>query len=61
MRLCVIVYQSFDDYVTVESLDGDNKYDAGDHGLQVLCVSECIYTGGDLITWYCNTGNFLTN
>ena len=28
------VYESFDDYVAIEVLDGDNKYDAGDHGLQ---------------------------
>ncbi|XP_055345992.1 ubiquitin carboxyl-terminal hydrolase 7-like isoform X2 [Paramacrobiotus metropolitanus] len=28
------VYASFDDYVELEVLDGDNKYDAGDHGLQ---------------------------
>ena len=29
-----LVLDSFDDYVTVEELDGENKYDAGDHGLQ---------------------------
>lgn len=28
------VIESFRDYVTVESLDGDNKYDAGEYGLQ---------------------------
>ncbi|ELT89456.1 hypothetical protein CAPTEDRAFT_149911 [Capitella teleta] len=28
------IYESFKDYVTKESLDGDNKYDAGEHGLQ---------------------------
>ena len=28
------VYESFDDYVRVEVLEGDNRYDAGDHGLQ---------------------------
>ena len=33
--LCVIVHDSFKDYVSVESLDGDNRYDAGDYGLQV--------------------------
>lgn len=27
--------ESFEDYVAVETLDGENKYDAGDHGLQV--------------------------
>jgi len=30
-----LVYDSFKDYVSVESLDGDNRYDAGDYGLQV--------------------------
>ena len=34
--LFVSVLESFRDYVTVESLDGDNKYDAGEHGLQVI-------------------------
>lgn len=28
------IYESFKDYITVEMLDGDNRYDAGDHGLQ---------------------------
>ncbi|XP_046819841.1 ubiquitin carboxyl-terminal hydrolase 7 isoform X2 [Vespa crabro] len=28
------IYESFSDYVSTESLDGDNKYDAGEHGLQ---------------------------
>nr|XP_012150583.1 PREDICTED: ubiquitin carboxyl-terminal hydrolase 7 isoform X5 [Megachile rotundata] len=28
------IYESFNDYVSTESLDGDNKYDAGEHGLQ---------------------------
>ncbi|XP_014235523.1 ubiquitin carboxyl-terminal hydrolase 7 [Trichogramma pretiosum] len=28
------IYESFDDYVSTEILDGDNKYDAGEHGLQ---------------------------
>ena len=32
------VLESFRDYVTVESLDGDNKYDAGEHGLQVIML-----------------------
>jgi len=30
----ILVYESFSDYVSTESLDGDNKYDAGEHGLQ---------------------------
>jgi len=29
------IYESFRDYVATELLDGDNKYDAGSHGLQV--------------------------
>lgn len=28
------VDESFRDYVSTEILDGDNKYDAGEHGLQ---------------------------
>jgi len=28
------IHESFKDYVSVESLEGDNKYDAGQHGLQ---------------------------
>lgn len=30
-----LVFESFKDYVATEQLDGDNKYDAGEHGLQV--------------------------
>ncbi|KAG6417727.1 hypothetical protein SASPL_119919 [Salvia splendens] len=33
---CHDVYASFDKYVAVENLDGDNKYHAEQHGLQVL-------------------------
>jgi len=33
--MACLVYDSFKDYVSVESLDGDNRYDAGDYGLQV--------------------------
>jgi hypothetical protein len=28
------VYESFKDYISTELLDGENKYDAGEHGLQ---------------------------
>lgn len=28
------IYESFEDYTRVETLDGDNKYDAGQYGLQ---------------------------
>lgn len=28
------IYESFNDYIATEVLDGDNKYDAGQHGLQ---------------------------
>lgn len=35
-NLCFFpVFESFKDYVATEQLDGDNKYDAGEHGLQV--------------------------
>lgn len=30
----ILVMESFDDYTATETLDGDNKYDAGDYGLQ---------------------------
>uniref|UniRef100_T1J1R9 Ubiquitin carboxyl-terminal hydrolase 7 n=1 Tax=Strigamia maritima TaxID=126957 RepID=T1J1R9_STRMM len=33
-RVLFLVHESFKDYVAVETLDGDNKYDAGDYGLQ---------------------------
>ena len=29
------VHESFKDYVTEETLEGDNKYDAGEYGMQV--------------------------
>ena len=29
------IMESFRDYVKTENLDGENKYDAGAHGLQV--------------------------
>lgn len=41
----ISVYESFDDYIKQESLEGDNKYDAGDYGLQVkyfLCYHKFI-------------------
>ncbi|KAL7064088.1 hypothetical protein AAHC03_05089 [Spirometra sp. Aus1] len=28
------IYEAFEEYITVETLDGDNKYDAGEFGLQ---------------------------
>lgn len=34
---CRDVYASFDKYVEVERLEGDNKYHAEEHGLQVGC------------------------
>lgn len=37
---CRDVYASFDKYVEVERLEGDNKYHAEQHGLQV-CFSVC--------------------
>lgn len=32
---CPDVYASFDKYVAVERLEGDNKYQSEEHGLQV--------------------------
>lgn len=32
--VCVPVDESFKDYIAREMLDGDNRYDAGEHGLQ---------------------------
>ena len=42
--LSLSVYESFKDYITVETLDGDNKYDAGEHGFQVLQVFTNVVT-----------------
>lgn len=40
---CRDVYASFDKYVEVERLEGDNKYHAEEHGLQVShCSSKII-------------------
>ena len=35
-----IVYESFKEYVTPEKLEGDNKYDAGEFGMQVSNFSD---------------------
>jgi len=35
----ISVYESFKEYVALETLDGDNKYDAGEYGLQVGTTS----------------------
>ena len=35
---CRDVYASFDKYVEVERLEGDNRYHAEQHGLQVGCT-----------------------
>lgn len=35
---CRDVYASFDKYVEVERLEGDNKYHAEQYGLQVSCA-----------------------
>jgi ubiquitin carboxyl-terminal hydrolase 7 len=35
---CRDVYSSFDKYVEVERLEGDNKYHAENHGLQVMNI-----------------------
>jgi hypothetical protein len=36
---CKTLQDSFADYIAVETLDGDNKYHAEGHGLQVGCVT----------------------
>lgn len=36
MKGCRDVYASFDKYVEVEQLEGDNKYHAEQYGLQVM-------------------------
>jgi hypothetical protein len=36
--ISIIVTDSFQDYIETEILDGDNKYDAGDYGLQVISI-----------------------
>lgn len=56
MKGCNDVYASFDKYVEVERLEGDNKYHAEEHGLQVCTVNDliqaflsvCIYICGCL-------------
>lgn len=40
-NLLFAVFESFKDYVATEQLDGDNKYDAGEHGLQVRIQTFC--------------------
>ena len=35
LLIIISVYESFQEYIAVETLDGDNKYDAGEYGLQV--------------------------
>ena len=37
-HVIISVYESFRDYVSVETMDGENKYDAGQHGLQVRLI-----------------------
>lgn len=34
LSISFLVDESFHDYIATEVLDGDNKYDAGEHGLQ---------------------------
>lgn len=38
---CSDVYASFDKYVAVERLEGDNKYQSEEHGLQVSSTWPC--------------------
>lgn len=43
------------DYVAVEQLDGDNKYDAGEHGLQVTSLRASGRAGGRSPVLYSGT------
>jgi hypothetical protein len=43
------VYESFKEYIAVETLDGDNKYDAGDYGMQVWICN--MYFGRYFLNW----------
>jgi hypothetical protein len=38
------ILESFRDYVKTENLDGENKYDAGSHGLQVRGLLLLLWT-----------------
>jgi len=42
---CRDVYASFDKYCEVERLEGDNKYHAENHGLQVCCYLCSVASG----------------
>lgn len=42
VKNCKDVYASFDKYVEVEMLDGENKYHAEQHGLQVFPFIFCL-------------------
>ncbi|KAL4835965.1 hypothetical protein H8958_008956 [Nasalis larvatus] len=44
------IFESFVDYVAVEQLDGDNKYDAGEHGLQLTGVTAPVFLQFLLVT-----------
>lgn len=50
------MHESFKDYVTVEPLEGENKYDAGEYGLQVRSVCCFLSMVGSLVE-----GNFFLN
>ncbi len=43
---CKDVYESFDKYVEVERLEGDNKYQAEQFGLQVRPPSKAVFHSG---------------
>lgn len=40
MFVFFLVIDSFNEYIKAETLEGDNKYDAGEHGLQVSVTNK---------------------
>lgn len=49
---CKDVYASFDKYVEVERLEGDNRYHAEQYGLQVRCLEQYGLYGNAIFRFY---------
>lgn len=56
---CRDVYASFDKYVEVERLEGDNKYHAEEHGLQVSYFFEVMGTGPKMLLQCWSVGPYI--